>query len=150
MPLPGKAEMKPTFRCVTDDGKAKTVTNIPEDFFQVEDFQSGETQISVLASGISERTVDRISDAVSRHEVIDMTAGSGKIVSNNSQNNEELSYTHEGTFSLAVIRVSDASNLSPDNSAAEISDHIFGTDGKTLNMVRGNYVRFIDIVHQYL
>jgi len=135
--LPGEAEIEPTFRCVTDDGKVRAVTNIPEDFFQIEGFQSGETQISVLASGISERTSHRISDAVSRHEVIDITAGSGNIVSNSRKNSRSLSLNMEGDFSLAVIRVSDTHAHSPDDTAAEISDHIFGTGGNSLSMVTG-------------
>jgi len=134
--LPGEAEIEPTFRCVSDDGKTRTVTNIPKDFFQIEAYQSGETRISVLASGISKRTSDRISDAVSGHEVIDMIAGSGKIVSNNSKSDIVLSSNLEGAYSLAVIRVSDTYNHSP-AAAAEISDHIFGTSGDPLNVVTG-------------
>ena len=128
---------------MTDDGKFRTVTNIPEDFFQIEGFQSGETEISVLASGISKRTSDRISDAVSRHEVIDITAGSGKIVSNSRKISKSLSLNMEGDFSLAVIRVSDMHAHSPDDTAAEISDYIFGTSGNSLSTVRKNMLDFI-------
>jgi len=138
--LPGKAEVEPTFSCITDDGKAKTVINIPDNFFQINDFKSGETQISVLASGIVERKPHQISDAVSRYKVIDMTAGSGKVdmtagsgkvVSNNKKCNGE------DVCNLAVIRVSDAYGNSPDYNAAEISDHLFGTSGDPLSLVTG-------------
>ena len=141
MTLPGEAEIESTFRCVTDDGIARTVTNIPEDFFHAEKFQSGKTQISVLASGISARTSNRISDTASRHEKIDMTEGSAKIVSNNRKVKRELSLKMEGDFILAVIRVSDIYNHSPDNTAAEISNNIFGTSGDSLNMVRDDYIK---------
>ena len=139
--LPGETEIEPTFRCVTDDGKVRTVIHIPAEFFQVKDFQSGETQISVLASGISEQTSDRMSGAVNRHDVIDMTAGSGKIVSTRRKNNRALSSNMEGDFNLAVIRVSDIHNHSPDDSVAEISGHIFGTGSNQLNMVRDVFIR---------
>ena len=138
---------------MTDDGKAKTVTNIPEDFF-LEDFQSGETQISVLASGIIKPTSDRISDAVSRHEVIDMTVGLGKIVSRHevidktarlgeislhSKINNASSVSREGKLTLAVILVRDEHGNAPDYTALQISDEVFGTNGDPSNLVRSYY-----------
>ena len=143
MPLPGKPELEPNFRCMTDDGRAKTITNIPEDFFYTEIFQSGMTQVSVLTSGMGKRISDLDSDIASRHDVIDMTAESGMLVTDNiSRSTTSSSFTRNGNFSLAVIRVSDKYNHSPDDALAQISDNIFGTSGAPFNLVRGTIFDF--------
>ena len=76
------------------------------------------------------------SDVVSRHGVIDMTAGSGMIVTDVSSSRTKSSFAQNNDFSLAVIRVSDKDNHSPDDDVTQISDNIFGTGGAPLNLVR--------------
>ena len=142
MSLPGKPELKPNFRCMTDNGRAKTITNVPEGFFKLEEFQSGKTLVSVFASGMGKRISDLDSDVVSRHDVIDMTAGSGMIVTDISSSKAKSSFARNSDFNLAVIRVSDSSNHSPDDDVDQISNNIFGTGGAPLNLVRDMFFNF--------
>jgi len=149
MSLPGEPELNQSFRCVTDDGRAKTITNVSEELFNLEKIQSGKTQVSILASGTGKRISGLESDIVSsRYDVIDTTTGSGTIVTDVSSSGTKLSFAQEDDFSIAVIRVSDTYNHSPDITAAQISDSIFGTSGAPLNMAfryqacSGNKVNF--------
>jgi len=116
--------------------------NVPESVFKLEEFQSGKTQVSVLTSGMGERISDLDSDVVSRHGVINTIAGSGMIVTDISSNRTKSSFAQNNDFSLAVIRVSDKDNHSPDDDVAQISDNIFGTGGAPLNLMRDIFFEF--------
>lgn len=99
---------------------AKSIINAPEGFFN--NFESGKTRVSVHASGV-------------RKHAIDITVGSGMIVTDVSSRTN-MSSDRNSNFILAVIRVSDKYNHSPDSTAAQISNSIFGTGGAPLNVVR--------------
>ena len=126
-PLPGNQEIEPTLYCVTDDNVSMPVININEDYIDPKSIQSGKTQISVLQSGVSQ------------HGEIDMTVGSGVIVSDNTQIMNVISSTSEAEFNFAVIRVSDNHGHSPDITSSQLSDKIFGNRNDSFSLVRGNY-----------
>ena len=128
---------------MTDDGRAKTIINVPEDFFNQKHFQSGKTQVSFLASRTGQPILDFNSDIVSQHDVIGMTSGSGMLITDiSSSSTTKSSFSRNSSFSLAVIRVSDKYNHSPDDALAQISDNIFGTSGAPFNLVRGTIFDF--------
>jgi len=120
-----------------NDGKALVVTKFYEKFTELKPFQSGTTQISVLSSDIKTKTSHRESSRASLYGVSGMNAESGMIVSNVKRIDSASSFPREGDFTLAVIRVRDNYGHSPDYTAAQISDNIFGTGSDTLNMVIG-------------
>ena len=122
MSLLGEAELDPKFRCVADDGRTRNIVNFSESFFYQPEFQSGRTRISVHASGVG-------------NHAIDITAGSGKIITNISSRSN-TSFDRNNNYILAVIRVSDKHDHSPDHTVAQISNNIFGTGGAPLNLVR--------------
>ena len=122
MPLPGAPELDPKIRCVTDDGRTRTIVNFPGDFFHQPGFESGKTRISVHASGVG-------------NHAIDIIAGSGTLITNTSSRTN-ASFDRNSNFILAVIRVRDNHNHSPDHTATQISNNIFGTGGAPLNLVR--------------
>jgi len=138
IPLPGQSEIDPSLRCVTDDGRSISITNIPLDF-KLEMFQSGKTRLSVLRKGIKTE-VSVVSDGVvSKHEVIDMTLGLGSIILyNNKTDTERFIDQKYDNFILAVIRVTDIVGHSPSKTGDEISDNIFGTGSDSFNIVSGN------------
>jgi len=110
-----------TTRCVSTSDKAYTVVNIPEDFFEPTPFISGSTQIEVEKLGIFGR-------------FIDIKKGSGRILENIFR---KTPVPREGDFTLAAIRVTAAGKNSPTDSAAQISDYLFGTYGDKLNLLTG-------------
>jgi len=138
MVLPGTPRIEPTFRCVTDDGRSRDIINIPRDFFKPEPYQSGKTQVSVITSGIKTQ-----SDVTSRQDIIDMSAASGTILLDGSRTRRASSIALAGNFSLAVIRVKDNYNHSPDDTAAQLSNNIFGNMVRGFQECSGNKIRFI-------
>lgn len=130
-------EIEPELYCVMDDDSSIQVINIPEGFFDLEPFHSGKTQVLVRSSGIKLRNFVLKSGEVSHYDVIDLTKGSGAIVPHENTTNRQLSSTWSGSFNVAVIRVTDNAGNSPTNTAIEISDHIFGTNNDSLNLVSG-------------
>jgi len=154
MPLDGAQEIEPTLRCETDDGRSMPVTNISQDFFQKGNFQSGKTQVSVLASSIESRISDL--ESGSQHDVIDMTARSGEILLYGQGINNIPSSSRLGNFTLAVIRVSDNVGHSPDITQEKLSDDIFGNhslslvdgyrecSGNKVNINQANSVGFLN------
>jgi len=136
MSLSVEPELESSFRCVTDDGRSKTIINVPEEFSNTEKFESGKTQVSVVASGTGKRVSDLEADIVSRYDVIDMATGSGMIVTDISSRRTKSSFSRDRDFSILVVRVSDTYHHSPNATVAQISDSIFGTAGAPLNLVR--------------
>ena len=144
MALPGVSEIEPKFRCITEHGQAMRVTNIPNDFFKQETFQSGKTKISFISSSIRKRISSDESEDPFQHGVIDIVADSAMIVKDNGRSRIERvsSFAHKGDIRLAVIRVSDEYLHSPDHTADQISDKVFGTHGDPVNLVRDYYLNF--------
>jgi len=141
MPLPGKSEIEPTLRCVMDDGRAVSVDDIPDKFFDglEHSARNGTTRVSVLGTGITTRAsvVAPSSSSgggrgrgrgrgMTQQEVINMTAGFGAILSNTERYNTANYIDPEIEISLAIIRVTDSVGNSPSKAAGEISDTIFG------------------------
>ena len=69
---------------------------------------------------------------VSQQGIVDLNVGSRMIVTDASQ----ARILPSTDYNVAVIRVSDRYNHSPDITAAQISDSVFGTSGDPLNLVR--------------
>jgi len=109
-----------TIRCVSELQKRYIVINIPVDFFETTPLISGSTQIVVEKVGVL-------------GSFIDIEKGSGELVGNFRR----APVPREGDFTLAVIRVTAAGRNSPTDSAAQISDYVFGTDGDQLNLLTG-------------
>jgi len=120
MPISPHAPGMEHIRCVTDNGINFEVINAPKDF--MDSGGSGQIKISVPPSNLL-------------NGAIDLAAGEGMVVQ--YQNSRYRAPDREGDFRMAVIRVTDRNNVSPDKSASDLSDDIFGTNGDPLNLVTG-------------
>jgi len=155
IPLPNTPDIEPSLCCVMNNGKALAVKNMSKNFFKGNPFRSGKTLLSFSASMIKTQTSMLKTGDEYLHDVIDMSAGSAMIISDDTSNNiRARSFSQdsarEGDYHLAVIRVTGKDGYTPGDNALQISENIFGTSGDTtLNMVvgykncSGNKVNFI-------
>ena len=125
-----------------NNGKALTVKNMSKNFLKGNPLRSGKTRVSFSASVIKTQTSKLKTGDEYLHSIIDMSAGSGMIISDDTSNNNEArsfpqDSARDGDYHLAVIRVTGNDGYTPGHNARQISENIFGTSGDTtLNMVR--------------
>lgn len=140
MTLHGNPDIEPTICCVMDNGNSISVINIPNDFFKLKKFESGKMQLLIPISSIKTRTSDLDSEDALHHGVIDLTEESDVIVQQDNARKKSSSNAQTSDLSLLVVRVTDNSGHSPQHTAVEISDHVFGTDNDDLNLVSKEYI----------
>jgi len=143
IPLPNTPDIEPRLSCIMDNGRAVAVKNMSKDLLKGELLRSGKTQVSFSASDMKPQTSMLKMGGEYLPDIIDMSAGSGTIILDDTSNNNNKARsvpqdnTREGDYHLAVIRVT-GNDSTPGNTAQQISENIFGTSGDTtLNMVAG-------------
>ena len=112
--MPGKTPMGHKVRCITADDVNYEVTNLREDI------QSGQTRLITTKSSIFNGVID---------------ADYSNIVTSQSISTAAMIKPQEGTFTMAVIRVTGRDGYSPSMSRQELSDGIFND---SLNLVSDN------------